>query len=118
MTEPGTSVPAEQALEQDLRAKLNDQTARIRWRELQRHYARGVVVRVDAGLDLVEVAFKTVTDDLNAVQAWRADGRVRNADDQDALAWLERDAVLWAVVAAPWVLVQEQQCTITEAPRR
>lgn len=39
-----------------LRAKLNLETGRMDWRALARHFARGVVVKVAAGLDLVEVA--------------------------------------------------------------
>ena len=63
---------------------------------------------VTLALDLVDVAAKTIADHVTVIQACRADGRVRNANDDDALAWLHRDAVLWAVVAAPWLLVQEQ----------
>lgn len=114
MTKPPTTPTAET----ELKAELNGQTARIPWRELQRHYARGIVIVVDADLDLVDVAVKTVADDAAAIQDWRADNRVRNATDEDARAWLKRDAVLWAVVAAPWLLVQEQACKLSEAGSR
>src|SRR5690554_6148842 len=40
----------------DLRQHLNGETARIAWRELERHFARGAVVTVDPGLDLIDVA--------------------------------------------------------------
>ena len=32
---------------------------------------------------------------------------VTSVSDTQALAWYEDDALLWAVVAAPWVLVQD-----------
>ena len=90
-----------------LEARLNTETGRIRWAELERHFARGVVVRVSSGLDLVTVAAAFVRDDEAAVMAWMTDRRVWRASSDDARDWHARDAELWAVVAAPWVLVQD-----------
>jgi len=91
-----------------LRAKINAETGRIGWGELQHHFARGVVIKVAAGLDLVEVAAALAHDDRGSVEAWLRAGRIAHAETADALAWHERDAHFWAVVAAPWVLVQEE----------
>ena len=41
-----------------LRQDLLEQTARIRWHELQPHYARGALVLVGEGMDLVETALQ------------------------------------------------------------
>ncbi|MEW6677774.1 MAG: DUF2288 domain-containing protein [Pseudomonadota bacterium] len=90
-----------------LRAKLNAETGRLVWKELERHFARGVVVWVAPGLDLVEVALRISKDDKAAVEAWMAQGQLRRAATEDALAWHERQTLFWAVVAAPWVLIQE-----------
>ena len=90
-----------------LRAKLNAETGRLGWAELQRHFARGVVIVVAPGIDLVEVAFRISRDDQTAVASWLGDGRLHRATDVDAQGWQERQAEFWAVVAAPWVLVQE-----------
>ena len=38
------------------RQELHLETARINWQELETHFARGVVIRVDSDLDLIEVA--------------------------------------------------------------
>jgi hypothetical protein len=92
-----------------LRAKLNAETGRLGWPELQRHFARGVVILVSQDLDLVEVAFRVSKDDKTAVETWMGEGRVRRAATEDALAWHEKQTVFWAVVAAPWVLIQETQ---------
>ena len=100
--------------EQDLHATLNAEAAKIPWRELQRHFARGVIIIVAVDMDLIATAAQLAGDDREAVEHWIADGRLKRADDDDARAWLERDAVLWSVVVAPWVLVQEQACRITE----
>ena len=41
-----------------LRAKVNMETSRIEWKELQQFFASGLAVRVSTTLDLVEVALQ------------------------------------------------------------
>lgn len=105
---PGNDVNQTQE-DELLRAKLNTETARIEWRELERFYARGVVVRVAGHLDLVEAAFCMARDDSDQVKVWLTSGELRKATAADARDWQERSPVLRAVVTAPWVLVQERQ---------
>jgi len=93
--------------EPDVETLLNAETGRIRWHELERHFARGAVVRVAPNLDLVAVAAAFVRDDRRRVEVWLTSGEVRRASGEDAASWHQRDPELWAVVAAPWVLVQE-----------
>jgi len=94
-------------LEPDLRTRLNAETARMPWPELQVHFARGVVIRVARELDLVEVACTLANDDQAAVESWASAGQVVRATDDDARGWHEAGALLWTVVVAPWVLVQD-----------
>ena len=89
-----------------LRREYLGQTARIPWRELQTHYARGSVVLVAPELDLVEVAVQLGLDNTAQFQQWIDSGQVAAPDDDRARAWHQADQELWAVVAAPWVLVQ------------
>ena len=90
-----------------LRAKLNLETARLVWPELERHFARGVVVRVKPGFDLVDAALQVAENNAAAVQAWLADGTLEHPDMGDAQRWHAAQQVFWGVVVAPWVLVQE-----------
>ncbi len=90
-----------------LRAKLNAETGKLAWKELERHFARGVVVWVAPQLDLVDVAFQVSKDAKASVEGWMNRGLVRRAEVQDAMVWHEQQAIFWAVVAAPWVLIQE-----------
>ncbi|MBN7795633.1 DUF2288 domain-containing protein [Parahaliea mediterranea] len=92
-----------------LRREFHGQTARIPWRDLQTYYAHGSVVRVDAALDLVEVAVQLGLDNRAQFETWTGAGLVAPVSDAEALAWFEGDATLWAVVAAPWVLVQNRE---------
>ncbi|AAZ98107.1 conserved hypothetical protein [Thiobacillus denitrificans ATCC 25259] len=90
-----------------LRAKLNLETAQLAWPELERHFARGVVVKIAPGTDLVDAALQFAENNAAAIQAWLEDGRVARAELADAEDWHARQPRFWAVVVAPWVLVQE-----------
>ena len=91
-----------------LAARLNRQTATIKWSELQPFFARGQAVRVETGLDLIEVAAAFADDQVEQVKRWMQDNRVAAVSEQEAADWASDDAVVWAVVVAPWVLVQER----------
>ncbi len=93
--------------DEETKARLNAETGRIRWSELERHFARGATVTVSPRLDLVEVAAAFVADDSARVAAWMEAGEVARTADEDARRWAADDAQMWAVVASPWVLVQE-----------
>lgn len=92
---------------EQLLAHFNAQTAKLGWPELVRHFARGVVVKVASDLDLVAVAAAMAQDRADEVDAWTRTGQVQRASDDDARDWQESDCAFWAVVVAPWVLVQE-----------
>ena len=92
-----------------LRSKLNGETAKMDWNELVRHFARGVVIRVEQGLDLVDVAARIAADDKTTIERWLAGGQISRASNEDAMDWNERQPVFWAVVTAPWVIVQEAE---------
>ncbi len=92
--------------EQLLREEFHQQTARIHWHELQTYYAHGSVIRVGETLNLVEVAVQLGMDNTEQFQTWIEDGLIAPVSDSEAQAWFESNPSLWAVVAAPWVLVQ------------
>jgi hypothetical protein len=87
--------------------KLNLETAKIGWQELQRFFAQGLIVVVDSELDLLDIAGKFVTNDSDSVESLLSDGRVYRAETEDAKKWNTVNGDFWAVVVAPWVLVQE-----------
>jgi len=88
--------------------ELHAETARITWQELEVHFARGVVIRVASDLDLVEAAVGFANDDKQAVECWINAGQVEHLGMETARDWNERGPELWAVVVAPWVVVQER----------
>jgi hypothetical protein len=88
------------------RAKLNLETSQIAWKELQRFFASGAALFVAPELDLVEVAFQMSEDNATQIQQWATTGKLGKVSDDQALAWIEADAIVWAVVVRPYVLVQ------------
>lgn len=90
-----------------LRAKVNMETSRIDWKELQQFFASGLAVQVSAKLDLVEVALQMSGDNKTQLENWLNAGMVGKVTDEQAAAWLASDPEVWAVVVSPWVLVQE-----------
>ncbi|HJV53698.1 MAG TPA: DUF2288 domain-containing protein [Noviherbaspirillum sp.] len=92
-----------------LRTKLNGETARFQWKELQRFFAAGTVIAVSSELDLVDVAVRIANDDKDAVAQWMDEGRVGRVSDEQASAWQQADAALWTVVVKPWILVQQEK---------
>lgn len=91
-----------------LYAKLLGETAPITWQELQPFFARGALLRVASDFDLIEAAQAVAEDDRDTVAAWLAKGHICKLEAEQAQDWLARDPELWAVVVAPWVLVQER----------
>lgn len=92
----------------DLKAKLNLETSRINWHDLQVYYARGHVVKVSPELDLLDVAAELAADNTARFQQWMNNGQVGDVAPDLARHWYDENTELWAVVIAPWVLVQDR----------
>lgn len=93
--------------DEELRTLLNTETARISWEELQPWFARGQVVHIKTGVDLIEAGVALIRDDSARFQNWQTEGLVDGVSNDQARFWYEQKAELWALVIAPWVLVQE-----------
>jgi len=91
---------------QELIARLNSETAKIDWHELQKHYALGNVLAVAEGGDLIQVAIALHQDNSAQIQQWLDEKVVLEVSDQQALAWYEANATVWALVIPPFILVQ------------
>lgn len=105
MTGPDLDMAAT-SQEETSRAKLNRETSKIAWKELQRFFASGAALVVAEDLDLVEVALEISRDNAAQIREWMAAGKFGKVSDEQAAVWYQTDAVLWAVVVNPWVLVQ------------
>lgn len=89
-----------------IREKVNLETSQIPWQELQRFFANGSAISVCTELDLVEVAYQFSVDNKELVAQWLKENKIGKVSDEQAIAWLAEDAMVWAVVVKPWLLVQ------------
>lgn len=96
----------------DLRLKINSETARLPWAELQRHFAQGTVIYVSEELDLVDVAVRISHDDKDSIARWMGDGKLGKVSDIQAASWSAADALLWTSVVHPFILVQPEKTSL------
>jgi len=88
--------------------QLYSETAQISWLELQRFFAQGVLMNVDPSLDLPEVAVLFAEDKALELEPLLNSGQVAIPSNEQARLWFDKHAILWSVVVAPFVLVQEK----------
>lgn len=93
----------------ELITRLNGETAKIEWHELQKHYASGSVIAVAAGFDLIKVAIALHQDDTAQIKQWLVEELVVEVSDSQAQRWYEQNTAVWALVIPPFVLVQEKK---------
>jgi hypothetical protein len=89
-----------------IRGKLNSETARISWKELQRYFAGGYTLNVDLQLDLIDVAYQMHCDNAAQIEQWMNSNLVHQVSNEQAREWYNDDQIMWACVIKPWVLVQ------------
>ena len=89
-----------------IRGKLNSETAKIPWKELQRYFAGGYTLQVSEQLDLIEVAYQMQQDNAQQIEEWMQQQLIQQVGNKQARQWFNDDAMLWACVIKPWVLIQ------------
>ncbi|MDQ7091623.1 MAG: DUF2288 domain-containing protein [Methylococcales bacterium] len=90
------------------RKKLNLETSRMPWQELQRFFAKGDAIFVSSDLDLVDVAYQFSQDNKTQVNTWMINHKIGKVTESQAQQWINKDSLVWAVVIKPWVLVQDK----------
>ena len=95
-----------QALSRD---EIHSETSQIAWSELQRFFAAGRAIYICPDLDLVEVALQISNDNSDLVRKWMDEDKLAPVSDDQARYWIGTDAIVWAVVVKPWVLVQDMK---------
>lgn len=91
---------------ESLRIHFAEELAPIRWKELELFFAKGIVIEIDASLDLVEVAVQMALDNAEQLRNWMDSGLVRHLEDRVAIKLSESKTTVTGVVSHPWVLIQ------------
>ncbi len=94
---------------ESLRRELNEQTAQMRWSELERFFASGNVIAVAPALDLIDAGARIAAAAKASVLDWMQAGLLQKVNDEQAASWHAADALLWTVVVKPWILVQHER---------
>lgn len=89
------------------RERFAEQTAEIGFEELQKHFAKGILINVSPQLDLLDVAVQIHADNTVQIKKWMDNASIERAHDEHAKVWIENQSTLLAVTVAPWVLVQD-----------
>lgn len=92
--------------EQTLVEKLHSETAKISWHDLQPYFANGSLLVVDQSLDLIAVAVDFAEDKADELKDKIESHLVSTPSNDQARAWYRKNLDFWAVVVAPFVLVQ------------
>ncbi len=98
----------EEQTEEGLKAKqcFTNELAEISFQELQKHFAKGILIKVADQLDIIEVALQIHADNTSQIQKWMDNQDIERAHDDHAQFWIDNRSMLKAVTVAPWVLVQ------------
>ncbi len=92
-----------------LRQKLNLETTKIRWGLLDHYQQQDSVIEVTKQLDLIDVACEFVRDNRVQVKTWLDQLLINKVSNAQAQVWKAEDREIWAVVVAPWALVQDSE---------
>jgi hypothetical protein len=87
--------------------ELKQECAAINYHEIERFFAKGMLVLVAADLDIIDVALQIQADNTQQLQQLMAQGKVIRVHDEHAIKWHKEKAQLMALTAVPWLLVQE-----------
>ncbi len=110
MTSPEEKSNALKAGQEKLQyARINMETAKISWKELERFFAAGKLISVTDNIDMVRVAQLMEADDVDAIQSMIEKREIERVTDEQAKIWADTNPLLWAVVVRPWILVQHRR---------
>ncbi len=99
-----TEEPAEEGLTP--KQCFTNELAEISFQELQKYFAKGILIKVADQLDIIDVALQIHADNTSQIQKWMDDQDIERVHDDHAQFWVNNRSVLKAVTVAPWVLVQ------------
>lgn len=86
--------------------KINQETATMKWSELQRFFAAGQAIFIASNLDLICTAQHMAADNKVFLEEAIANNTIHPVTDEQAKEWLANDISTWTVVVKPWLLVQ------------
>ena len=87
--------------------ELQGECAPVFYKEIEKFFAKGMLVLVSNELDIIDVALAIQADKSKQVKKWIDSEKVIRVNDTQAIQWSQSNEPLMAITAVPWVLVQE-----------
>jgi len=87
---------------------LHAETAAIEWKDLERFFAKGNLLRISGDIDLVDVALEIANDNKICIEKWMSDDLLASVSNEEASLWSKGESNLWSVIVLPWILVQQR----------
>ena len=89
------------------REELQHECAPILYAEIERFFAKGMLVLVAKNIDIIDVALIVQADDSKQLEELIKQQKVIRVHDEHAIKWSKENTELLALTAVPWLLVQE-----------
>jgi len=89
-----------------LKERLNLETAKISWKELEVFFAKGNLLTVSSGQNLINVAEQIASDKQNEIESLILSKNIEFASPSWVKENCANNPTLWAVVVAPYVVCQ------------
>jgi hypothetical protein len=86
--------------------KLNMETAKLSWRELEVFFAKGTLLQVALGEDLIATAELIATNNQSELEKLIVDKKIEFATPEWIRSNCQPTTELWTLVVAPYVLCQ------------
>ena len=87
--------------------ELKQECAPIYYQEIERFFAKGMLVLVEVDLDIIDVGLLIQADDTQQLNQLIKQEKVIRVNDKHAIKWHKQEAQLLVLTAVPWLLVQE-----------
>lgn len=90
-----------------MRERLTETLGDVLWTDLRPHAARDMVIIVDEGLDLIDVAVAVASNEAAAVNGWIQAGKLTKPTTEELARWpLQPEARFRSLIVAPFVLIR------------
>lgn len=91
---------------EELVMKLNGETAIVAWKEIERFFAKGNLLLIEQGVDLINCAADLSLDNAEAIKPLIDSEKIQRMPIEFVKENCQPETEFWSVVVAPYVLAQ------------
>ncbi len=106
LTEQKTDSFTQLTPREELVAKLNGETAIVAWKEIERFFAKGNLLLIDQGVDLINCAADLSLDNAEEIKPLIDSEKIQRMPMEFVKENCKPETEFWTVVVAPYILSQ------------